>query len=50
MLLNVETLYDRKIKEERDNWHTFHIIIFQVFSILVKINLTADIASNIVGL
>jgi hypothetical protein len=33
-----------------DSWHTFHIIIFRIFSVLVKLNVTARMASNTLGL
>jgi hypothetical protein len=48
--LNCIPLQDRQIKQEEDNWHTFHIIFFLVSSVLVKIILTAHMASNTLGL
>jgi hypothetical protein len=33
-----------------NSWHIFHVIIFHIFSVLVKLNVTARMASNTLGL
>jgi hypothetical protein len=38
------------VGERGDSWHTFHFIIFHIFSVLVKLNVTARKASNTLGL
>jgi hypothetical protein len=48
--LNGIPLPERQIKEEENSWHTFHIIIFPIFSVLAEMNITAHVASNNFGL
>jgi hypothetical protein len=38
------------VGERGDSWHTFHFIIFHIFSVLVKLNVAARMASNTLGL
>jgi hypothetical protein len=40
----------RVVGERGDSWHTFHVIIFHIFSVLVKLNVTARMVSNTLGL
>jgi hypothetical protein len=39
-----------EIGDRGDSWHTFHFIIFHIFSVIVKLNVTARMASNTLGL
>jgi hypothetical protein len=39
-----------KVGERRDSWHTFHVIIFHIFPVHVKLNLAARMVSNTLGL
>jgi hypothetical protein len=38
------------IGETGDSWHTFHVIIFHIFSALVKLNVRTHMVSNTLGL
>ena len=33
-----------------DSWHAFHVTIFHIFSVLIKLNGTARVGENILGL
>jgi hypothetical protein len=35
---------------EGGSWHTFHVIIFHIFFVLIKFNVTAFMSSNTLGL
>jgi hypothetical protein len=43
-------LQDRKIRGEGNIWHTFHFIVFNIFFVLARKNLTAHVASSNLGL
>jgi len=38
------------VGESEDSWHTFHEIIFYIFCVLIKLNVTARVGVNILGL
>jgi len=38
------------VAERGDSWHTFHFVIFLIFSVLIKFNVTARMGSNTLGL
>jgi hypothetical protein len=38
------------VGERGDSWHTFHVIIFHIFPVHVKLNIAARMASNTLGL
>jgi hypothetical protein len=38
------------VGESEDSWHTFHVIIFHIFSVLITFNATARVGANILGL
>jgi hypothetical protein len=40
----------RQIGERGDSWHTFHVIIFHIFPVHVKLSIAARMVSNILGL
>jgi hypothetical protein len=46
--INVHCFYT--VGERGDSWHTFHVIIFHIFPVLVKLNIAARMASNTLGL
>jgi hypothetical protein len=38
------------IGERGDSWYTFCVVIFHIFSVLIKFNVTARMGSNTLGL
>jgi hypothetical protein len=48
--LNDIPLPEMQINSEGDSGYTFHVIIFHIFSVLAKMNMTAYVASNNFGL